>query len=124
MRARSRSFAAWAALLAIALQALWPLLAQAKPDSVTLVPVCTVGGVTHYFELKGGDTPLEKRSASQHEHCAFCCFHDARAAALPSAPATLFVPGDAAVAPPDFLAAQESSQRHPPARPRAPPPSA
>jgi len=124
MRARSRSRAAWAAILAITLHALWPLLAQAKPSSVTLVPVCTVGGVTHYFELKAGDTPLEKHSASQHEHCAFCSFHDARAAALPSAPATLFVPGGAAVAPLDFVVAQELPQRHPLARPRAPPPSA
>jgi hypothetical protein len=110
--------------MAMALHALWPLIAQAKPSSVTLLPVCTVGGVTHYFELKGGDTPLEKRSASQHDHCAFCSFHDGRAAALPSAPWLLVVTGDAAGAPSYFPPAQELPQRHPLARPRAPPPTA
>jgi hypothetical protein len=108
----------------MALQAVWPLIAQAKPRSVTLVPVCTVGGVTHYFEVKAGDTPLEKRSTSQHEHCAFCSFHDARAAALPNAPCPLLLAGDAAAAPSDFLPLQELPQRHPSARPRAPPPAA
>ena len=124
MTSRARRLSAWAAILAMALQALWPLLAQAKPRSVTLVPVCTVGGVTHYFELKNGETPLEKRSASHHEHCAFCSLHDARVVALPSAPHPLVVAGDAAVAPFYFAAAQETPQRHPPARPRAPPSAA
>jgi len=50
----------------MALQALWPLIAQAKP--ATLVPVCTVGGVTHYVEVPTGGTPAD----SQHEHCSFC----------------------------------------------------
>lgn len=36
--------ASWLAALAMALNALWPLIAQAKPRSVTLVPVCTVQG--------------------------------------------------------------------------------
>jgi len=124
MRGASRRGVAWVAAMAMALHALWPLIVQAKPSSVTLVPVCTVGGVTHYFELKAGDTPLEKRSASQHEHCAFCSFHDARAACLPSAPSTPFVQGGAAAAPLDFVIAKASPQRYPLARPRAPPPSA
>src|SRR3954471_13426423 len=82
----SRRLAAWVAIVAIvamALQALWPLIAQAKPHSSTLVPICTVDGVTHYFELKKGDTPLEKSSAAQHEHCAFCSMDGG--AALPDA---------------------------------------
>jgi hypothetical protein len=65
---RRRSLAAWAALLAISLQALWPLLAHAKPRSVTLVPVCTVAGETHYIELEtGGGT-----STSHADHCKAC----------------------------------------------------
>jgi hypothetical protein len=61
-----RKLASWLAILAMALQALWPLLAQAKP--ATLVPVCTVGGVTHYVEVPGAPAPAD----SQHEHCSFC----------------------------------------------------
>ena len=76
MTPKTRSLAAWAAILAMALQALWPLLAQAKPKSVVLVPVCTVQGVTHYLELslKGapGEPQSDPRAASQHDHCSFC----------------------------------------------------
>jgi hypothetical protein len=77
----ARPFAAWLAILAIALQALWPLLAQAKPKSVVLVPVCTVQGVTHYLELPAGSAPVEQKAASQHDHCSFC----SAGAALPVA---------------------------------------
>jgi hypothetical protein len=59
-----RKTASWLAILAMALNALWPLIAQARPT--TLVPVCTVGEVTHFIEVPlGGD-------ATGHEHCAFC----------------------------------------------------
>lgn len=61
-----RKLTSWLAILAMALNALWPLIAQAKPP--LLVPVCTVGGTTHYVEIPGGTTPVD----SQHEHCTFC----------------------------------------------------
>lgn len=61
-----RKFTSWLAITAMALQALWPLIAQARPS--TLVPVCTVAGVTHYVEIPGGTTPVD----AQHEHCAYC----------------------------------------------------
>lgn len=118
---RARNLAAWAAILAMALQALWPLIAQARPRSATLVPLCTVDGVTHYYELKDADTPLEKRSATHHDHCAFCSFDNGRTAALRSAPV---------FSPPSFtfdapaerqLVSVVPSPHHPPARPRAPP---
>jgi hypothetical protein len=64
--------ASWLAMLAIALHALWPLIAQARPKSAVLVPVCTVEGVTHYIELPGGRTPLDDSAASHQEHCAYC----------------------------------------------------
>jgi len=67
-----RRIAAWLAIVAMALQALWPLIAQARP--VTLVPVCAVGEVTHYIEVPLGD------AAAGHEHCAFCL----ASAALPA----------------------------------------
>jgi hypothetical protein len=71
-----RKTASWLAILAMALNALWPLIAQAKPS--LLVPVCTVAGVTHYIEIPGGTTPVD----SQHEHCTFCF----AGAALPVTP--------------------------------------
>jgi hypothetical protein len=59
-----RKFTTWLAILAMALNALWPLVAQARPT--TRVPVCAVGEVTHFIEVPlGGD-------ATGHEHCAFC----------------------------------------------------
>jgi len=60
------------ATFAIALHALWPLIAQAKPKSVALVPVCTIGGETHYTEVPLGKSPAEERSASHFEHCSLC----------------------------------------------------
>jgi len=67
--------AALFAIFAVALQALWPLLAQAKPSvSGERVPVCTIEGITHYVELPAVDTPVEKRSAAHHEHCKMCVF--------------------------------------------------
>jgi len=64
-----RRLGTWLAIVAIALQAAWPLLAAAKPRSVALVPLCTVDGVTHYLEVPTGKTPLD---SVHHEHCAFC----------------------------------------------------
>lgn len=58
-----RKLAGWLAILAMALQALWPLVAQARP--ATLVPVCTVGGETHYVEIPGAPAPADK-------HCELC----------------------------------------------------
>jgi hypothetical protein len=83
MTRRLRSIGIYLAVLAMALNALWPLIAQAKPRSVTLVPVCTVQGVTHYIEMPGGASPLEQKSSSQHEHCSYCSFGGERAI-LPS----------------------------------------
>jgi hypothetical protein len=85
MMRRRRSSAAYLAILAMALQALWPLLAQAKPRSVVLVPLCTVEGVTHYLELPAGKTPAEQHSSAQHEHCSFCSFSGDRLALPPVA---------------------------------------
>ena len=80
-----RRAAAIAAVLAISLQAFWPLIAQARPRVAgELVPVCTVNGITHYVELPASKTPLEERSASHGEHCKLCVFGSAKAgAALP-----------------------------------------
>jgi len=62
----------WLAVLAIALHAAWPLLANARPKSVHLVPLCTVEGITHYAEVPGGSTPLDESANTHRDHCAFC----------------------------------------------------
>jgi hypothetical protein len=81
-----KRFPAWLAILAISLQAAWPLIAQAKPRQPGhLVPLCTVDGVTHYLEIPGGKAPVEQRSATFHEHCTLCVFGAERLAAVPPA---------------------------------------
>jgi hypothetical protein len=72
-----------AAVLAVLLNALWPLLAHAKPADSLLVPVCTLGGETHYIEMERGDSPLDQRSQAQHEHCKLCVFAAERASLPP-----------------------------------------
>ncbi|HEY3077719.1 MAG TPA: DUF2946 family protein [Burkholderiales bacterium] len=67
-----RKIGTWLGVLAIALHALWPLLANARPTSVNLVPICTVEGITHYLEVPGGSTPLDDSATAHHDHCAFC----------------------------------------------------
>ncbi len=118
-----RRFAALAALLAIGLQSLWPLIAHAKPRVAgELVPVCTINSITHYLELPAGKTPLEQRSASHGEHCQLCVFGNGKAAAIVSSPAVsvfsfekTFVRTESRSIP-----AAEATD-HPPAQPRAPP---
>ena len=79
-----KKLAGWLAILAMALNALWPLIAQAKP--VNLVPVCTVGGVTHYVEVPGAPAPAD----SQHDHCSFCFTGAALPGADPVEPCAAF----------------------------------
>ena len=115
--------AALLAIFAVALQALWPLLAQAKPNVPgERVPVCTIEGITHYVELPAVDTPVEKRSAAHHEHCKMCVFGAEKLAiAVSPGPQAAFA---AAVvdAPRTAIAAQFSpSGFERPALPRAPP---
>lgn len=119
MRSR-RTFAAWLALFAMAMQALWPLVSHAQPSSQLLVPVCTVGGDIHYVTLDG--KPAETPKAAAGEHCKLCVFGAVKLALPPTlAIAVLeFEPAveSPAVAPvaevPPFLVV-------PPAPPRAPP---
>jgi len=69
---RLKRLGSWLAILAIALQAAWPLVAAARPRAVALVPLCTVDGVTHYLEVPVGKTLLDDSTAGHHDHCAFC----------------------------------------------------
>ena len=123
MKPAHRNSAAWIAIFAMALQALWPLIAQAKPAAPSLlVPVCTVDGVTHYIDLAAGAVPLEKRSAVDHQHCQLCAPGSDRVAVLPVPPIPVLIvePGRACV-PVQFVLAVPEATPYPPALPRAPP---
>ena len=116
--------AALLAIFAIALQALWPLLAQAKPNLAgERVPVCTIEGITHYVELPAVDTPVEKRSAAHHEHCKVCVFGAEKLAVAgsPAPQAALDAPVDAPRASVAVHFSPPAFER--PALPRAPPPT-
>lgn len=107
----------------MALNVLWPLIAQAKPKAPGLpVPLCTIDGVTHYLDLPAGKSPLEGRSNAHHEHCQLCVFGAERLAALPPAS----IAGLTAVERthrPSFSVPAAAPDRNalPPAQPRAPP---
>jgi Protein of unknown function (DUF2946) len=120
MRARRRSVA-WIAAFAMALHALWPLVAQAKPAQAPhLVALCTVDGTTHYVELPAGGAPAGEQSPAQH--CKLCTFGAERAFAPPPAAFVALV-RDAPVALPQpaLVLHNFASLCLPPAQPRAPP---
>jgi len=109
-----------AALAAVLLNAFWPLLAAARPADSLLAPVCSTGA-THYIKIERGDTPLEQRSSTQHDHCKLCVFAGDRLAP-PAADLPLLRVAEAPVAiPPRSSAALFTSRPAHPARPRAPP---
>jgi hypothetical protein len=90
---KRRTLPAWLAILAIALQAAWPLVSQAKPrEAGHLVPLCSIDGVTHYVEIPAGKPPVEQRSAIFHEHCKLCVFGVERVASVPPSAQPLHVP--------------------------------
>ena len=115
--------AAWLlAALAVALQALWPLLAQAKPRAFVLVPVCSIGSETHYAEVPLGKSPAEDRSSLHFQHCQLCTMGADRAAAVdfPRLQRAAADRADDAV-PLLSRAVAPGSPVLPPAPPRAPP---
>ena len=111
---------AWLAIFAIALQAALPLIASAQSRAVTLVPLCTVDGVTHYVEVPTGKTPAGP--PAHGDHCALCFVGDKVAPptqlellTLADTEAQVSPPRDAAVvASNDF---QTGAARAPPASP-------
>ena len=107
----------------MALQGLWPLIAQAKPAAPSLLlPVCSVDGVTHYIELAPSEAPLDERSAAHHEHCQLCVFGSDRVAALPAASIPVLVVETALEdAPVRSVVASPEPPSYLPAQPRAPP---
>lgn len=105
---------AWLALAAMALNAAWPLLANAKP--AVQPEICTSGG-----HAAGGAPALPDKSYHA-SHCNLCPFGAERGAALAAEAAVLPLP---ASAPAQVFARAETPQRHtalyPATPPRAPP---
>lgn len=70
-----RRLAALFAAFGIALQALWPLIAQAAPAERTLVAaLCSVEHGGQQVSIKLGKAPVEERAAQAGEHCKLCFF--------------------------------------------------
>ena len=120
---RRNRLAAALAVLAMALQTFWPLLAQARPRIAgELVPVCTVEGVTHYLELPAGKSPLDERSASHGEHCKLCVFGAGKAVVAATLDVSTFLmAGNAEQSAASFVVPFHNSPQLLPAQPRAPP---
>jgi hypothetical protein len=119
-----RRCAALAAIFAIALQALWPLVSHAgQKDRSLLVPLCTIDGITHFQEIQLGKAPLEQRSAQHGEHCKLCVFGGDRDVAALAPIAFCSVPpvSNAGVAPYAVLFFPPACLS--PTQPRAPPQS-
>ena len=121
MRTLRHRSVAWLAIVLVALNALWPLVAQARPKGPgILVPVCTIEGITHYAELPVPKAPLEQRSDANHEHCKVCLFGLERAV-LPTAAPQAVACSDGKIARPPAGAAAPDFSFDSLARPRAPP---
>src|SRR6266571_8409985 len=97
-RFRNR-IAAWLALAGIALNASWPLLANARPNAPALPSeVCTATGLKHPGENLPG-------KGARPSHCTQCPFNAERGAALASAAGAIFAPALAAAQEPEFYEA-------------------
>jgi len=113
-RSRSR-IAAWLALAGIALNASWPLLANARPSAPALPSeVCSATGQKH-----SGESPLK---GAQPSHCALCPFNAERSPALAPAAGAIFAPTPAAAQESEFCETPlPAAAFDPTAPPRAPP---
>jgi len=114
-RSRSR-IAAWLALAGMALNASWPLLANARPNAAALPSeVCSATGQKHT-----GESPLSK--GAQPSHCTLCPFNAERGAALAPAAGAIFAPTPTAAQEPEFCETPlPAAAFDPTAPPRAPP---
>jgi hypothetical protein len=78
-RSRSR-IAAWLALAGMALNASWPLLANARPRVPALPSeICSATGLNHAAGGAPADSPNKNVHAS---HCSLCPFNAERGAAI------------------------------------------
>src|SRR5712691_1764889 len=116
MNAHRSRIATWLALAGIALNASWPLLANARPNAPALPSeICTATGQKH-----AGESPLSK--GARPSHCTLCPFNAERGPALASAAGAIFAPTPAAAQGPEFCETPLLvAAFDPTAPPRAPP---
>lgn len=111
-----RRCAALAAMLGIALQALWPLVAQARSVRSILLPVCSVEGSHRTAEVPIGGG----KNGAVAEHCKLCVLGGDRPAVSNPFPVFLLA-GTAAEGVPQHAQEIFRSSSRASAHPRAPP---
>ena len=118
-RSRSR-IAAWIALAGMALNAFWPLLANAKPSVPALSSeVCSATGLQHAAENSPGEAPGKGVRPS---HCNLCPFNAERGPAISGAAPALLCPMPTSGPVRElFSEPQPQAALDPAAPPRAPP---
>src|SRR5258708_1510019 len=94
MNAHRNRIAAWLALAGIALNASWPLLANARPNAPALPSeVCSATGQKHAGESVPGQAPGK---GAQPSHCTLCPLNAERGPALASTAGAISAPAPAA----------------------------
>ena len=115
-----RRAAAWIALASMALNAAWPLLADAKPSApASPSEICTAAGLDRAPGGAPGNSPNKNVHPS---HCSLCPFHAERGLAIAGLGLPLIPPAAPVAA---VLAREDApppeSALHPAAPARAPP---
>ena len=116
MSAHRSRIAAWLALAGMALNASWPLIANAR-TSVPALPseVCSATGQKH-----AGESPLSK--GARPSHCTLCPYNAERGPAISGAAPALLCPMPASgQVRESFSELQPQAALDPAAPPRAPP---
>jgi len=118
-RSLTRTFAAWLAILAMGLNGLWPLLANAAPVEF-VAPICSMVGTTAAADA--GGMPMQPAPAkSPAPHCPFCSTGSDHNPALATAEAIAFAVPESTPQPLASVFAQNSSFVLLAAHPRGPP---
>jgi hypothetical protein len=123
MPLRRNRLASVLAMLAMALQVFWPLLAQAQPNDPTSdAPICSVQGDGSRAGFSGGNLPAGDGAGHHQKHCKLCFGGFDRVQVLVPAPCGAFRSQAFVVEAPAALpAASVRSTSASPAQPRAPP---
>jgi hypothetical protein len=120
----SRKVVAWVAILGIALNALWPLLAHAAPAGTHefSVPVCSTNGTFYTTASNAAPKPVKAPPASSAlPHCPFCLGVSDQVPALATTPVVVFLLALSGHAPVHVQAFVWTSFTHPYSHPRGPP---
>ncbi|NBR26807.1 MAG: DUF2946 domain-containing protein [Betaproteobacteria bacterium] len=118
-RSLTRTFAAWLAILAMGLNGLWPLLANAAPAEF-VAPICSMVGTT--AAVDAGGMPMQPAPVkSPAPHCPFCSTGSDHNPALATAEFVAFAAPESMPQPLVSVFARQSSFVVLAAPPRGPP---